>query len=114
MPAPLRTQILRLCAQLMIGHGSADWPLSVRVDVPGAFMVMTADHAEWADSDPDNGQHPPIVSAIGKAAGPVPIPAKRLASLAGYECNSHFRATLAEMVRNGLLRHGPDGYSLPD
>jgi hypothetical protein len=47
-----------------------------------------------------------------------PTPAKKLAAVAGYKVNgnvvnSYVRTTLCDMVRRGLLAHGPDGYSLP-
>lgn len=47
------------------------------------------------------------------AADVTPAKAERLCRIAGLSCNSTSRAALAELVRAGLLRHGPDGYRRP-
>jgi len=114
MPSPIRIQILRLCAQFVAGHGLADWPLAVSIEVPNYLARLTASEPEWSDALPIPDDCPPIIRAIMEAAGPVPMPGKQLATKAGYEYNSHFRTQLAELVREGYLRHGPDGYSKPD
>ncbi len=43
-----------------------------------------------------------------------PVPAKRLAVLAGFSrCSSYVRTALTELVRWGRAQHTPDGYRLP-
>lgn len=55
----------------------------------------------------------PLERGVLEAAAAGPLPAKRLAAKMGRPCNSHFRDHLRSLVRRGLLRQGPDGYSLP-
>ncbi|MCC6416786.1 MAG: hypothetical protein IT429_00900 [Gemmataceae bacterium] len=47
------------------------------------------------------------------AADVTPAKAERICRKAGLSCNSTSRAALAELVRAGHLRHGPDGYRRP-
>lgn len=109
---PLRVQLLRLAHQLVAGQGVAEFPLTVIIDVPGSRVRLVATGPEWGACKPPEAG-PPIVRAIMEAAGPAPIPAKRLASQTGYTFNSHFRRHLSDLVRGGHLLHSPDGYFLP-
>src|SRR5262245_13853755 len=47
--------------------------------------------------------------ALLAAATPIPDSAKRICARAGRPYNSHSRAVLADLVRNGSLRRTPDG-----
>ena len=109
----LRVQLLRISHQFVTGHGTSDWPMTVIVEIPEFQIRVRSVEPEWGQPiDPEDC--PPIVRAIMEAVGPAPIPAKQLATKAGYEFNSHFRTQLADLTRNGFLTHTPDGYARAD
>ena len=47
------------------------------------------------------------------AAGPGPIPAKKLISLTGYPVNTYSRSAITQLCRAGLLVRTADGVHLP-
>lgn len=59
----------------------------------------------------------PTLSALHQnlleAADATPRPGKALAKRAGYPYHSRLRQALADLVRQQLLDHGPDGYRRP-
>lgn len=50
-----------------------------------------------------------ILKALADEA---PMLGKRIAKRGGYSYSARLRAALADMVRRGILAHGPDGYRL--
>lgn len=64
-------------------------------------------------ADSQNDRLTPTETAILEAAASTPMPVKALARRAGCKMNSHFRATVAKLVRARRLVRTSDGVALP-
>jgi hypothetical protein len=99
-------------AILADAHGTAAVAEVVTVTIRNASgkRVSFTLPAKFADVEP---RRPPLEGAVLEvlASADKPLTAPLLAKLAGYRCNSHFRAALAALDREGLVRRTPDGYT---
>lgn len=71
-------------------------------------------HTDSLEAEPADGAPPvddltPKERNIMEALGSKTMPAKQLAKVAGYTCNSHFRETLSNLVKRNHLTKSPDG-----
>jgi hypothetical protein len=108
----IRLQILVLAREaLRAVAGDTPAPVRVLIECHGVRLEFQAEPDDLAGGQ--SGELGPLERAILGVATRRPQTAKRLAGLLDRPCNSHFRGGLRDLVRKGLLLHGPDGYSRP-
>jgi hypothetical protein len=66
-----------------------------------------------ANAAPDHFKLRRIHQRLLAVAKPIPLPAKKLISLAGYSVNTYSRQAVTQLCRAGLLIRTADGISLP-
>jgi hypothetical protein len=109
-------QIAQLCAEFIRSrHGNLPMSLTVTVSFgPGlefeGIEVKLVGHGAAADQGPTE-METNVIDALSAATGPLTGP--QLAARAGYSMSGRFRATLAKMVRDGLVENCHPGYRLP-
>ena len=107
---------MRLCLEaLAANNGPLTHPVRISIQSNGSEIIFAVPIEQLRElmATASQDEVSPLERSILSAAGPAPLPAKRLAALLKRPCNSHFREALRSLVRRNLLTHGPEGYRLP-
>ncbi len=89
----------------------SDRSVSRRLAIINRELAKLVDHLiESAPPEETPGVASRFEKAIVEALGSDTMPAKKIARRSGYAYSARLRSTLADLVRRGILTHGPDGY----
>src|SRR5262249_12390705 len=105
--ALLAEVLARLGSPAFVIHGAK---IVIKPATPAVHAGQRAAAWRCPESPPPPG--PRNHRRILEVATPFAVPTKKLARLAGFTYNSHFRRAVASLVRQGFLEYTPDGVRL--